>query len=113
MNTRHVTGMILSLMILLAIAPFATAGNVSLFAYWVGNNSQTKTVTQGDLVQLMVTADSLAPAFSMTVDLWQGSVKVNTLLKLDNATQDSYSKMLTLNTASLLGTYTVKATITS
>ncbi|MBI2102692.1 putative Ig domain-containing protein [Candidatus Woesearchaeota archaeon] len=111
--TQKLFGIVLTLMLFIAAVPFASAGNVSLYAYWVGANTQSLTVTQGSIPQIMITADSLAPSFNLVVDLYKGSQKINTLLKVDNLTQDSYTKALSLNTASLLGDYTIQAKITS
>ncbi len=113
MKTNTFFGFVLALMLLISSAPFVAAGNVSIYSYWVGANSQTLTVTQGDIPQLMITADSLAPAMKISVELLKDGKYVNTLLKVDNLTQDSYTKELSLNTVSLLGVYTIKATITS
>ncbi len=113
MKTNTLFRFVLALMLMVAVAPFAAAGNVSIYGYWVGANSQTLTVTHGDIPQIMITADSLAAAMNISVELLKDGKYVNTLLKVENLTQDSFSKELSLNTASLLGVYTVKATITS
>ncbi len=113
MKTNTLFGFVLALMLLISSAPLVAAGNVSIYAYWVGANSQTLTVTQGDIPQIMITGDSLAPAMNISVELLKNGQYVNTILKIDNLTQDSYTKQISLNTASLLGVYTVKVTITS
>lgn len=113
MKTNTLLGFVLALILMVSAAPLVAAGNVSIYAYWVGANSQTLTVTQGDIPQIMITGDSLAPAMKISVELLKNGQYVNTLLQVDNLTQDSYTKQLSLNTASLLGVYTVKATIAS
>ncbi len=114
MKTNTLFGFVLALMLLISSAPLVAAGNVSIYAYWVGTNGQTLSVTQGDTPQMsLITVDSLAPAMNISVELLKDGHYVNTLLKVDNLTQDSYTKQLSLNTASLLGVYTIKATITS
>lgn len=111
--TQKLFGIVLTLMLFISAVPFVNAGNVSLYAYWVGANAQSLTVTQGAIPQIMITADSLAPNFNLVVDLYKGTQKINTLLKVDNLTQDSYTKAISLNTAYLEGDYTIQAKITS
>src|SRR3989344_9584245 len=114
MITQHqkIFGIVLALL-LLTLTPVVSAGNVSLFAYWVGVNQQSITVTQGDLPQIMLVADSLAPTADIRVNLYKGAQKINTLLDIQNYTQDSLTKMLTLGTKNLLGDYTVVASVHS
>lgn len=114
MITQHqkIFGFVLALL-LLTLTPAASAGNVSLFAYWVGANQQSITVTQGDLPQIMLVADSLAPTADVQVNLYKGTQKISTILNIQNYTQDSLTKMLTLGTKDLLGDYTVVASVHS
>lgn len=115
---KPLTGLFLTILLLLSAIPFTAAGNVSIYAYWVGVNKLAHTVTQDDLPQIMITGDSLAPATEISAELFKvisGSQtqKVSTLLKIENYFQDSFTKVLTLNTTDLLGDYTVNVVIKS
>ncbi len=115
---KSLMGIALTILLLLSAVPFTAAGNVSVYAYWVGVNKLTHTVTQGDLPQIMVTGDSLAPSANIYVNLFKvisgsSTQKVSTLLKIENYSQDSFTKMLTLNTNDLLGDYTVNVSVKS
>ncbi|MBI4151938.1 hypothetical protein HY496_03120, partial [Candidatus Woesearchaeota archaeon] len=113
MTTHRLIGIVLTLMLCLSTIPFTTAGNVSVYAYWIGANAQTLSVTQGDVPQVMITADNLAPSFNVHVQLLKGTQTINTILKVDNLTQDSYTKTVSINTAALSGDYIVKVSVSS